>query len=64
MFIEHGEAMNSEKRMEVAKATIESGATVFIEVMKEDIKELRIVSETVVEPGWEKKAPMANLPSP
>jgi hypothetical protein len=55
MFIEHGEAMNSEKRMEIAKAAIDAGATVFMEIMKEDIKELKIISETVVAPGWEKK---------
>lgn len=52
MFIEHGESMNKEKRMEVAKAAIEAGATVFMEIMKEDIKELKITSNTVVDPEW------------
>ncbi len=57
MFIEHGEAMNTEKRLDVAKAAIEAGATVIMEIMKEDVKELRIRSETAVDPKWAKGKP-------
>lgn len=52
VFIEHGESMNRIKRQEVAKAAIEQGATVFMEIFSEDVKELTIKSQTAVDPSW------------
>ena len=42
MFIEHGESMNKEKRERIASMAIKAGATVFMEVMNEDVNELTI----------------------
>ena len=57
VFIEHGEGLNTEKQQEIAHAAITKGATVFIEVMDEDIKDLVITTETEPDPEWVKNAP-------
>jgi chromosome segregation ATPase len=54
VFIEHGETMNSAKRLEIAAEAIKQGATVFMEIFKEEKKELTIRME---------QGDMANLPS-
>lgn len=42
VFIEHGESLNSSKRLEIAAEAIKHGATVFMEIFKEEKKELVI----------------------